>query len=239
MRQATFIFLLCISATVSQAQYKKAGGYFGKSGRTYGLGGSLHFMGDEKGAPYGITFSIGRENDEKRWFNWTMFTVVPPVNFSYQTMAAVDNDNFIDPVTVTGKTKLALMADVNWGVFLHDVSNINARLKPYISFGVNAQLMGGINEASTNRESFVYSYYSLEKEPAFKSFGMGVKAGAGAIFKFNEKLGIKADAGYNLFGNLAYDETGYGHGLNTSSFYSYVSNPYVNIGLQIAVLGKE
>jgi hypothetical protein len=239
MRKAIFIFLLCIAATASQAQYKQAGGYFGKTGRTYGLGGSLHFMGDDKGAPYGITFSIGREQEEKRWFNWTMFTVVPPINFSYQTMAAVDNDNFIDPVTVTGKTKLALMADVNWGVFLHNVSNTDARLKPYLSFGINAQVMGGINEESSNRESFAYNYYSLQKEPVYKTIGMGIKGGAGAILMFNEKLGIKADVGYNLFGNLPYQETGYGHGLNTESFYSYVSNPYVNIGLQIAVLGKD
>ncbi len=226
----------CFSFSV-HAQYKKAGGYFGKSGRTYGFGTSMHFLGDGKGSPIAAYISIGRDRDEKRWFSWTNFTFIPPIKFSYETLASVTNDNYTDPVTITGKTNWGIMYDVNWGIYLHNVRNTEARFKPFATFGINAQLLGSVNEGSTNRYDFPVTYYSFQREPSFSTIGVGLKIGAGFTYMFNEKVGVKAEGGYNTFYNISYDEPG--PGLNPDNFYSYVSSPYAGIGLQFRILGKE
>jgi hypothetical protein len=237
MKKVILVSLVsCLSFAV-HAQYKKAGGYFGKSGRTYGFGTSMHFLGDGKGSPVGAYVSIGREREEKRWFSWTNFTFIPPIKFSYHTLAAVTNDNYTDPVTITGKTNLGITYDVNWGVFLHNVNNTESKFKPYVTFGFNAQVLGSVNENSTNRYDFAVSYYSFQREPSFSTIGVGAKIGVGFIYMFNEKVGLKADGGYNHFYNISYNEPG--PGLNPDNFFSYVSGPYAGLGLQFRLMGKE
>ncbi len=237
MKKLILVSLVICCVFIAQAQYQKAGGYFGKTGRTYGVGASMHFMGDGKGSPIGASFSLGREREEKRWFSWTNFTFIPPIKFSYQTLAAETNDNYTDPVTITGKTKMGLNYDVNWGIFLHNVRNTEAKLKPYLSFGFNAQVLGSVNENSTNRYNFNISYYSFKREPSFATIGVGAKIGGGVIYQFTNKVGLKADMGYNYFGNISYEEPG--PGLNPENFYSYVSNPYVVLGVQFTMMGKD
>jgi hypothetical protein len=195
------------------------------------LGGTMHFMGDGKGSPNSFYIGLANIGEEKRWFNWVSLSVVLPAKFSYATTAAIDNNNWIDAVTITGKTKPVLLADLNFGCFLHNVENTGAKIKPYLSFGFNGHADGGINENTINRFDFPITYYSFQKEPSTASIGLGMKGGGGILFQFAPSFALKLDGGYNLMGNLSYESPG--PGLEDKNYFAYTSNPYASAGLVI------
>jgi hypothetical protein len=205
------------------------------------LGGTTHFMGDGKGTP--ASFSVGLANIgvEDRWFNWLSLTVVLPVKFSYVTIARDNRNSSIrDVVTLTGKTKPVLLGDINWGCFLHNINNTDAVFKPYLSFGFNGHIGGGINENTINRNDFPRNYSSFEKDISFAAAGIGLKVGGGALVQINEGFTLKLDAGYNLIGNLTYKEPGSYDGIaNTNYYHAYTSNPYTSVGVLIQFKRRE
>src|SRR5688572_32831728 len=103
------LFFICFSLA---AQYKKAS-FFGKEGRTYGLGTQLYAMGDGKGSPLGFAVTFGRDRDGKQFFSSWELVVIPSYKFSFTTTD--DNDN---PITVSGKAKTHFIYGVNYGYFL-------------------------------------------------------------------------------------------------------------------------
>jgi hypothetical protein len=232
----TRIFLLVVTALLSvtgiNAQYKKitmrerVSNARANAGIT--LGGTMHFMGDGKGSPTGFYIGLTNIGEEKRWFNWVSLSLVLPAKFSYATMAAKNNDIWVDAVTITGKTKPVLLADLNFGCFLHNVENANTKIKPYLSFGFNGHVNGGIDENSINRYDFPVNYYSFQKEVSTASTGIGVKGGGGILFQFTPSFALKLDGGYNLMGNLSYESPG--PGLEEKNYFAYTSNPYASAG---------
>jgi hypothetical protein len=205
------------------------------------LGGTMHFMGDGKGSPNSFYIGLTTIGEEKRWFNWLSLTVVLPVKFSYVTIARDNRNSSIrDVVTLTGKTKPVLLGDINWGCFLHNINNTDAVFKPYLSFGFNGHIGGGINENTINRNDFPRNYSSFEKDISFAAAGIGLKVGGGALVQINEGFTLKLDAGYNLIGNLTYKEPGSYDGIaNTNYYHAYTSNPYTSVGVLIQFKRRE
>ncbi len=71
------LFFICFSLS---AQYKKAS-FFGKEGRTYGIGTQLYAMGDGKGSPVGFAITFGRDRDGKQFFPPGTFNISLLTNF--------------------------------------------------------------------------------------------------------------------------------------------------------------
>ncbi len=239
-KKILIVFVAVFSFLGGNAQYKKvtmkekAAYAWQHSGIT--LGGTMHFMGNGKGTPNSFYLGLATIGEEKRWFNWASLAVMLPAKFSYGTLAAQDNSNWTDAVTITGKTKPVILGELNWGCFLHNVENTEAKIKPYLSFGLNGHADGGIDENTINRYNFPVTYYSFQKEPSSASIGVGVKGGAGILIQFIPAIALKLDGGYNFIGNLSYESPG--PGLEESNYFAYTSNPYASAGF-VFLFGRK
>ena len=82
----SLLFFICFSLS---AQYKKAS-FFGKEGRTYGLGTQLDAMGDGKGSPVGFAITFGRDRDGKQFFSSWDLQYISSYKFSFATTNSAD-----------------------------------------------------------------------------------------------------------------------------------------------------
>jgi hypothetical protein len=233
---ATTVLLSIINV---QAQYKKItmkeriGNVKSHSGLL--VGGNVHFMGNGKGNP--ASFSIGFISiaEEKRWFFGMALTGVLPVKFSYATKGYYYNGASFglieNQVTMTGKTNPVFLGELNWGCFLHNVSNANAKVKPFLTFGFNGHIGGGINKNSTNRDKLGRPYATFLKDISFAAAGIGVKAGGGVLLPFNNAIALKLDGGYNVIGNLSFHSPDTYGSPPRSYYHAYTSNPYGSAGV--------
>ena len=224
MKKIQILFMLLSFAVIANAQYKKAS-FFTKGGRTYTLGATTHIMGDGKGAPIGFFFSGGKDNTEKRLFRWYEFVVLPAFTYSYQTMG-INNTNYSgpkEPVTVSGKTKMHIIYNFNVGYHLLDRSEGEKKLTPYVFAGLNLVVFGGSNYAPA------YDTHSeLDKNVSLEAFSAGIRAGAGTLLNFTDKLALKLDVGYNIQFNKNRD--GYNNG--TQVYYAFTNHILVSSGIR-------
>jgi hypothetical protein len=219
------MFLLVCSA---QAQYKKAS-FLNKAGRTYDVGFRAAFLSGGGGTVPGIHYSYGRDKG-KHAFHWFDLEVLLPTKFSYVTHDTYDPQI---PVTVTGKTSVALVYRYNFAYYILNSENSEIKLKPFVTAGVNAYLSAGTTRT--------YDYTPDEASPSKVvdndgSFSYGANAGAGGIYSFSEKIGIKLIAGYNWQGILntsKYNDSEY------SKYNVFPSHPYVSMGIRFVIVGDR
>ena len=207
------LFFICFGLA---AQYKKAS-FFGKEGRTYGIGSQLYAMGDGKGSPIGFAVTFGRDQDGKQlFFSWDL-QVLPSYKFSFATTD--ENDN---PITVSGKTKMHLIYGVNYGYYLLKNDQEERKVKPYVAAGFNIVLLGGAKEANNNNSGY------NKKAVADQNFSGGVKGGLGCLFSFAPKFALKLDGGYNYQFNISTDS--FSEDIETYSLFT--NHPYVSVGIR-------
>jgi len=215
----TLIFVACCS--VLSAQYKKAS-FFDKSGRTYGIGGQYYALGDGKGSPFGFNISFGNDADGKRLFSFWEFRFIPSYKFSFET---VDYD--LNPVTVSGKTKLHWIYALNYGWYI--LKNEGEQVfKPYLTAGLNIVLLGGLKEYdSPDMEG-----YTLKQVP-HQNFSAGIGGGAGAIFNLSSNWQVKLEGGYTYQGNLNSDVD------DAAEVYNvFTSHPYASVGIRYRIVSE-
>ena len=239
------VMAVVVVSTTANAQYKKLSVKEQiKNVRTYGgltLGSTMHFMGDGKGSPQSYYIELTTINPEARWFTSLRGGVMLPTNFAFGTIgkARFTGSTSISPrtsaFTVSGKTTPIVIGELNFGCFLGSLENSEAFFKPFLTFGFNGQADGGINKNTTNRSENPMVLYDLDKEPSYASIGLGVKGGAGFILRLSNTFSLKVEGGYNLFGNLSYDEDG--SGTHISNYHAFTSGPFASAGLNFR-LGK-
>lgn len=215
----TLIFVACCS--VLSAQYKKAS-FFDKSGRTYGIGGQLYALGDGKGSVFGLNLSFGRDQAGKRLFSFWEFRFIPGYDFSYETV-----DEFAEPITVTGKSKLQWIYALNYGWYI--LKNEEEQVfKPYITAGLNFVILGGLKEVS-----YYDTYTSPLKQVPSQNFSCGIGGGAGGIFNLSSNWQVKLEGGYTLQGNLNSEAD------NSAEVYNLLtSHPYASVGIRYRIVSE-
>lgn len=205
---------LLIFCTCLFAQYKKAS-FFGKEGRTYGLGAQFYSMGDGKGSVLGYNLSFGREQEGKRLFNWWEIRMIPSYEFSYESKDYNDNT-----VKVRGTTKTQFVYGVSYGFYL--LPNEEEQIfKPYLTAGLSARVFGGIKSPQED------DLYDIKRQPSERNFNIGLGGGVGSIINIGGNFSLKLEGGYTYVYN--YDE-------NTDpeykKYFLYTSHPYASAGIR-------
>lgn len=208
------LFFICFNLA---AQYKKAS-FFGKEGRTYGLGTQLYAMGDGKGSPLGFAVTFGRDRDGKQFFSSWELAVIPSYKFSFATTD--DNDN---PITVNGKAKTHLIYGVNYGYFLlKNKEDEERKVKPYLSAGFNIVMAGGVKETTNNDISY------NKKAVPDQNFSAGLRGGLGCLFGFAPRFAVKLDGGYTYQGNISSES----FSDDVETYHLFTSHPYASVGIR-------
>ena len=208
------LFFICFSLS---AQYKKAS-FFGKEGRTYGIGTQLYPMGDGKGSPVGFAITFGRDRDGKQFFSSWDMQFIPSYKFSFATINAAD-----EPITVSGASKAQLVYGVNYGYHLLKNDDEKRKVKPYVSAGFNIVMLSGIKSFETENNDYVNKKYL-----AYENFSAGLRGGLGCLYNFAPKLSLKLDGGYNHQFNMSMQDVAE----NTASYFLFTSHPYVSLGVR-------
>lgn len=217
MQKITTTALLLFICFSLAAQYKKAS-FFGKEGRTYGLGTQLYAMGDGKGSPIGFAATFGRDRDGKQFFSSWELAVIPSYKFSFTTTD--ENDN---PITVSGKAKTHFIYGVNYGYFLlKNKEEEDRKIKPYIFAGFNIVLAGGPKVTTDNNTS-----YNKKVVPE-QNFSAGLRGGAGCLFGFAPRFSLKLDGGYNYQWNVSSES--FSDGVET--YHLFTNHPYASVGIR-------
>lgn len=214
MKKINLTLLVLIIGLSGFAQYKKAN-YFGKEGRTYGIGTRFYSLGDGRGTPMGYVLSFGRDVDGKQFFSGYEFQYIPSYKFEFGT-----TDYNGAKVTVQGKTKGQLVYAVNYGYYL--LKNKDERkIKPYLTAGMNAKLFGGVKESSSEGGD--------EKIVPDPQFSIGVGGGAGCVFYVTSWLGLYAEGGYSYQFNISADASG------DNAYWLFPKHSYVSAGLRFRI----
>ena len=225
MKKIYTVLVLFLACNAGQAQYKKAS-FLSKSGRTYGLGATEHFLGGGSGTMPGIVCSFGIDQG-KRFFYSTDIEILLPTNFKYTTVDGIDNST---PATVTGKTKVGLLVGYNFCYYLTDIETADTKFKPFASLGLNILTLGGVGSYQIS-PSTVYPAKFVDDF----SFNFGGSAGLGCIYSVSEAVGIKVNAGYTVEARLKKGESGSGY----TPYNIYPSHPYVGIGVRFTLKGED
>lgn len=96
MKKINLTLLVLFIGLSSIAQYKKAS-YFGKEGRTYGLGTRFYTLGGYSGTVMGYTLSLGKDTDGKRFFTGQEFQIIPSYKVQLEVL-----DSFQNSLSTTG-----------------------------------------------------------------------------------------------------------------------------------------
>ncbi|TMI85641.1 MAG: hypothetical protein E6H08_22250 [Bacteroidetes bacterium] len=213
----TLLFIICFGLA---AQYKKAS-FFGKEGRTYGIGSQLYALGDGKGSPIGFAVTFGRDREGKQFFSSWELQYLPSYKFSFETTDYND-----EPITVNGAAKAHLIYAVNYGYHLLK-NEEDKKIKPYVSAGFNIVMMGGIKSDNNNS-------YDNKKVLGSQTFSAGLKGGVGVFYNFSPKFSLKLDGGYNYQFNMDIDEGG-----DYTNYFLFTSHPYVSAGIRFRLTREE
>jgi hypothetical protein len=222
--KSVIVCILLLTTMKTTAQYKKAS-FFEKDGRTYEIGGTTHLLGKGRSAQQGVSLSFGRETS-KRVFFWYDFELLFPSTFT--TIGIVNYTQEVQ--TITGKSKLGFILRYNWGYFLTDNNKEENKILPLLNVGFNYKMAGSgltLDPAylSTNYENFTIPD---------NSGSVGVNFGGGAILTLNKSFSVKFLGGYNLqitkstFNPITTVD-------KQEEYESYISHPYVSIGIRFKV----
>ena len=219
--------IIMLASLPTFAQYKKAS-FLEKEGRTYELGAAGHFMSKPLSATPGIFFNYGLEK-EKNTFYWMDFEFILPSKFS--TIA--QNTNTLQNVVLAGKTKLGFAYRYNYGYYLTDKNEETNKILPYVTAGLGFKLGGGGVSLKASE------YNDTNFGPAEFPVILGLNAGAGAIFRITNKIGIRVAGGYAY--QIDTDKLNGDSGIegNAIIFQTYRSHPYVSFSLRFTSSEKD
>lgn len=228
MKQKLFLFFLLICSVASQAQYKKAS-FLTKSGRTYDVGASAHFVTKSNSTAMGFVYSYGRDKGDKRAFHWFDLELTFPSKFSYTTKDLTT----LEPISVSGKTSIGIFYRYNLGIYLTDNTKEDTKILPFATGGLNFSIKGIATKTVDNYEMLVY--HDLDKNPILEdAFSCGAHVGAGAIYKMTPKFGFKGVLGYNFQTNIASTSDDGNH-----TFYYFTSHPFLTLGVRFTMDGDN
>ena len=225
MKRIYFAIAIMLLSFNSQAQYKKAS-FLNKSGRTYGIGTSLRFMGGGGGAIPGFYYSFGRDKG-KRIFHWFDIEVLLPIKYQYKTF---DTNEPSKQLTVSGKSSASMAYRYNFAYYLKDIENSDSKFKPFATVGINGAVFLGTANGYTVSPT---TYYYIDKTPVTDAMLFGVNGGLGGIYDLSKKIGVKFTGGYNV--EVQYVATDYSSG--SSNYKVYASHPYLTVGLRLLING--
>jgi hypothetical protein len=218
-RIITLLAILLITISVS-AQYKKAS-FFKKNGSTYELGSDMYMLGKQRANPLGIKFAYGKETEGKHIFHSWDFIFVTPFSYNYTT-TEIDNNN---QISVHGTSSPAAIIGYNFGYYLLK-NESGQKLKPFVAAGLNLVIT-----TYTQDETFSGgSGYNNKMETSQESMGMGCSIGAGAMYNFGKKLGLKFQGGYAKQGNVATESYS-----DVEQFFLFTDHPYISLTLRLSV----
>jgi hypothetical protein len=218
-RIITVLAVLLITISVA-AQYKKAS-FFKKHGTTYELGSDIYMLGKQRANPLGIKFAIGTDKEGKRTFNSWDFIVVTPYSYNYTTTETDNNDQ----IRVHGTTSPAAVLGYNFGYYLLK-NESGQKLKPFVTAGLNFVMTSYVQDETFSAGSG----YNYKMETSQESIGMGCSIGAGVMFNFSKKLGLKLQGGYAKQGNIAADSYS-----DVEHFFLFTDHPYIGLSLRLSV----
>lgn len=223
MKKLIYLFLLILTGSAVQAQYKKAS-FLNRGGRTYELGAGWHNFGEGKGAQFGYRLVFGSDNTEKRAFSNCEFEFIPKFNYQYSTTATEYQgvDEVTVPVEVRGKARNQWLLHYTFGFHLLDRTGEEPRFQPYLHLGPSFVISGGSNSHEISNPNIS----QLEKGPANKAFTLGLRGGAGLIALLNDAFAIRAELGYAAIYNLEPDET------YPSTYFIYTNHLFASIGIR-------
>ncbi len=181
------------------SQYQKAS-FFSRSGRTYSLGTQLHALGGGRGTPLGYFFAQGVDNNEKHFFFWYDFEIIPSYKYSYKTSYTDLVTSQEVPVTVSGSSRLHLIYNYHLGFHFLNRSQSEPPFQPYAFVGVSLVAFG-----KSRDDSNAYMYGDLKKYPIEGGFTIGFKSGLGVVWAITPKLGLNITGGYNPVFNFGGD----------------------------------
>lgn len=210
MKKINLTFLVLFICLSGIAQYKKAN-YFGREGRTYGIGTRFYALGDGLGTVRGYTLSLGRDNDGQRWFTGYDFQYIPSYSFDLHT---TDYNGVSKPVW--GTTKSSFIIAYNFGYFLLKNDNAEQKIKPYLAGAISTKIIGGLKESSNDEDGNTHA------------FGLGIGGGAGLLYYLKPWLALQAEGGYTYQFDFAAGE----------HFNVLPRHPYVSAGFRFRIVGK-
>jgi hypothetical protein len=217
--------------TASQAQYKKAS-FLAKRGISMELTGRASFISKSSCVQPAVAFSVGREKNESRYFNWHDFEFLLPANYTYTTNVYNYNTGEADkPVEVQAKAKLGFQYRFNSGIFLVNNADEEKKLLPFVNFGAGFLFHSGSEENPIITPA--QNYYDLEQYPSSGAVYGSLNAGIGLIYKITPVIGVKATGGYNVgfnFSDLDYADSG-----SSGNYSFYESHPYVTLGFRFLI----
>jgi hypothetical protein len=203
MKKISLTLLVLLIGLGSMAQYKKAS-YFGRDGRTYGLGTRWYALGEGIDTRMGYSFSFGNDVEGKQLFWGWGIQYIPSYNFNVD---ATEWDGTTS--SVIGTTKSTVIFDYNMGCFLLNNNKYERKIKPYIAGALGLKFVGGVKESN------------YDDPDAESPFGLGLSAGAGLFYYFIPRLGIQAEGGYSYRIKFSAEE----------KYNVFPSHPYVRAGL--------
>jgi len=216
------ISLVIISAAVmmgAQAQYKKAS-FFQRGHKTYGLTTGMKFFTDGVKAAPNFNFTYGNDKGNNRIFHWWDLDYTLASKYSYTSSASPSGT-----ATVSGKAGGFLAIAYNWGIYLMDNKNEENKVLPFLKLGVNTVIVGrkylGETVTPANLSPNKFTSYSG---------GIGFDAGAGLLYKIDDKVGI--------FGNLGYRSVFTGDNGN-NTYTVMTSHPYINAGIRLVMNAED
>ena len=226
MKRSLGLFALISALSLStHAQYKKAS-FMSKPGRTHAFSLTGSFPGKGTSAIPGFAYSYGRLREEKVLFHWFDLQVHFPSKFSYQS---VDASTSL-PVTVNGKTSVGFDYRYNLG-FLLIKNNADHKVLPFINLSV------GVSLASVHAKEFTTSdgmNDPIQYPILDNAFNYTYGGGAGAIYKINEKMGVRLLAGYNkvTYSDFKTYEA-------TDTYVPMKDYPFVSLGFHLIIEDRE
>ncbi|OQP49028.1 hypothetical protein A4H97_29555 [Niastella yeongjuensis] len=217
MKKINLTLLILIIGINSFAQYKKAN-YFGKEGRTYGVGTRFYAMGEGIGTKMGYSLSVGSETEGKRFIGGYELQYIPKHEFQFWTLDHNNLDALVD-----GTTKPTFIFQINLGSYLLS-NDADRKIKPYVIANIIFQFAGGVKESTSEDTDAKYA--------APTQFGVGVGAGAGSLFYLNSWLALKGEVGY------AYT-VGTGNNTSNGLYYIFPKHANASAGFVFRVGGKK
>ncbi len=223
MKKIILLILISVCGITSFAQYKKAS-FFQRGRKTIGFTAGIKLFNEGVSAAPNISLTYGNDKGKNRIFHWWDLDYTASSKYSYTT-----SDAFVPGtiVKVNGKVGGSLFIGYNWGFYLVDNKNEENSFLPFLKLGFNALIAG----QSTRELTISPSSSSPFKQPEYQSSGnIGGDIGAGFLYKFNDRTGLQANAGYRLILTNEDKETLF----NTST-----NHPYVNVGIRFLLKPRE
>ena len=200
MKKSFLLFAVTFLVAALNAQYKKAS-FLNKSGRIYDVGTAARIQNGGRSSSIGFFVSYGKEKASKRLHHWFDLELNLGNKYNYTSPA----NNSTSSVQVSGKTGLDFAYRYNLAFFLADNSNEEKKVLPFINLSVGYTYGSGHNNNYTENPD---NGSSLQKYPIENNSNIHYGAGAGVVYRINQKIGIRGSVAYYGItdtGNPAYN----------------------------------